>query len=249
METCQRHWKPSLYWQQRKIHQRPRKIRLVKRPYMAPDRWRKVVKSRGAKWTLKMCRLPKLLPQKIPWCQLKMSGLPELHHRKKLDQLFDWRRYNWIGNFIAYWFSFSTNQRGALKADEIHAAEQILIWLAHNESIPNVSKKSMTSSNEVSKTLNFAKLSLFIEEDAIIWVIGQLRHLNLDYNAKHPILLTAKDPVLQLLLEWAHRGNLHEGTEYADVSNVSNADTGTLNQLSHRWRIDNKSELMDICSP
>ena len=38
---------------------------------------------------------------------------------------------------------------------------------------------------------------------------GRLKHSNLDYNAKQPILLTAKDPVVQLLLEKAHRDNLH----------------------------------------
>ena len=43
---------------------------------------------------------------------------------------------------------------------------------------------------------------------------GRQKHSNLDYNAKHPILLTAKHPVVQFLLEKAHRDNLHEGTEY-----------------------------------
>ena len=43
---------------------------------------------------------------------------------------------------------------------------------------------------------------------------GRLKHSNLDYNAKHPILLILKHPVVQLLLEKAHRDNLHEGTEY-----------------------------------
>ena len=43
---------------------------------------------------------------------------------------------------------------------------------------------------------------------------GRLKHSNLDYNAKHPILLTVKHPVVQLLLEKAHRDNLNEGTEY-----------------------------------
>ena len=43
---------------------------------------------------------------------------------------------------------------------------------------------------------------------------GRLKHSNLDYNAKHPNLLTAKHPVVQLLLEKAHRDKLNEGTEY-----------------------------------
>ena len=96
---------------------------------------------------------------------------------------------------------FKTKQRGTLKADEIHQAEQILIRFVQNESFPNVSK-SITNSKEISKTLNIAKLSPFIEEDGTIRVKGRLKHSNLAYNAKHP------------LLEKAHRDNLHEGTEY-----------------------------------
>ena len=68
------------------------------------------------------------------------------------------------------------------------------------ESFPNVSK-SIASSKEISKTLNIAKLSPFIEDDGAIRVKGRLKHSNLYYNAKHPILLTAKHPVVQLLLE------------------------------------------------
>ena len=78
----------------------------------------------------------------------------------KLDQIFDWRRYssfNRIRNFIAYCMRFKTNQKGPLKADEIHQAEQILFQFVQNESFPNVSK-SIANSKEISKTLNIAKL-------------------------------------------------------------------------------------------
>ena len=134
----------------------------------------------------------------------------------KLEQVFDWRRYstfNRIRNFIAYCMRFKTKQKGTLKADDIHQAEQIMFRFVHNESVPNVSK-STANSKEMSKTLNIAKLSPSIGEDGTIRVKGRLKHSNLDYNAKHPILLTAKHPVVQLLLEKAHRDNLHEGTEY-----------------------------------
>ena len=108
---------------------------------------------------------------------------------------------------------FSTKQKGTLKAVEIDQAEQILFRFVQNESFPNVSK-SIANSKEFSKISNITKLSPFIEEDEKIRVKGQLKHSNLDYNAKHPILLTAKHPVVQLLFEKAHRDNLHEGTEY-----------------------------------
>ena len=62
--------------------------------------------------------------------------------------------------------------------------------------------------------MNIAKLSLFIEENGTIRVKGRSKFSNFDYKAKHPILVTAKHPVVQLLLEKAHQDKLHEGTEY-----------------------------------
>ena len=81
------------------------------------------------------------------------------------------------------------------------------------ESFPNVSK-SIANSKEIWKTLKIAKMSPIIEENGIIRVKGQLKHSNHADNAKQLILSTAKHPVLQLLLEKAHRDNLHGGTEY-----------------------------------
>ena len=108
---------------------------------------------------------------------------------------------------------FKTKQRGTLKADEIHQAEQILFRFVQNEIFPNVSK-SIANSKEISKTLNIAKLSPFIEEDEPIRVKWRLKQSNPVYNAKHPIFLIAKHPVVQLRMERAHQDNLHEGTEY-----------------------------------
>ena len=134
----------------------------------------------------------------------------------KLEQLFNWRRYsrfNRNGNFIAHCMGFKTKQRGTLKAEEIHQAEQIMFRFVQNESFPNVSK-SIANGKEISETINNSKLSPFVKEDGKFRVKGRLKHSKRDYNAKHPILLTAKHPVVQLLLEKANRGNLHEGKEY-----------------------------------
>ena len=68
-----------------------------------------------------------------PWCkenELEPEQVTStVATETKLDQLFNWRRYstfNWIRNFIAYCMRFKTKQKGTLKADEIHQAEQIL---------------------------------------------------------------------------------------------------------------------------
>ena len=106
-----------------------------------------------------------------------------------------------------------TKQKGTLKADKNHQAEQIIFRFVQNESFPNVSK-SIANSKEISKTLYTAKLSPIIKKDGKIRVKVRLKHSNLDYNAKHPILFTAKHPVVQFLLEKAHRDKLHERTEF-----------------------------------
>ena len=168
-----------------------------------------------------------------PWCQVNELEPDQVTStvatETKLDQILDWRRYssyNQIRHFIAYCMRFKTKQKGTQKADEIHQAEQILFRFVQNESFPNVSK-SIANSKEISETLNIAKLlSPLIVEDRKIRVKGRLKHSNLDYNAKHPILLTAKHPVVQLLLEKAHRDNLHEGTEYV-IKTFSNKNTGS----------------------
>ena len=106
-----------------------------------------------------------------PWCQENEVEAEQVTStvatETKLDQLFDWGQYsifNRIKNFIAYCMMFKTKQRGPLKADEIHQAEQILFRFVLNESFPNVSK-SIANSREISKTLNITKLSPFKEED------------------------------------------------------------------------------------
>ena len=148
---------------------------------------------------------------------LENSSMDQWRHVKGVENPADigtrYSTFNQILSFIAYCMRFKTKQRGTLKEEEIHQAEQILFRFIQTESFPNVSK-SIANSKETSKTLNIAKSLPFIEEDGTIRVKDRLKHSNLAYNAKHRILLTAKHPVVQLLLKRAHRDNLHEGTEY-----------------------------------
>ena len=87
-----------------------------------------------------------------PWCQVNeveaKQATSTVATEKKLDQLFDWRRYstfNRIINFIAYCMRFKTKQGGTPKADENYLAEQILFRFVQNASFPNVSKSIANS--------------------------------------------------------------------------------------------------------
>ena len=132
-----------------------------------------------------------------PWCQVNEAEAEQVTStvatETEPDQLINWRQYSSfirIGKFVAYCMRFKTKQKGPLKEDKIHQAEQILFRFAQNESFPNVSK-SIKNSREISETLKIAQFSPFIEEDGTIRVKGRLKPSNLDYNAKQPILLTA----------------------------------------------------------
>ena len=58
------------------------------------------------------------------------------------------------------------------------------------------------------------KLSPFMDDQNLMRLKGRLRHADASYEMKHPILLSAKHPIVRILIEDAHESNYHEGTEY-----------------------------------
>ena len=58
------------------------------------------------------------------------------------------------------------------------------------------------------------KLSPFLDNQNQMRLKGRLRHADASYEMKHPILLSAKHPIVRKLIEDAHLSNYHEGTEY-----------------------------------
>ena len=56
-----------------------------------------------------------------------------------------------------------------------------------------------------------ARLKPF-EEDGILLVEGRLKHSDLQYDAKHPMILPEKHPISQLIIRHYHHLNGHVGT-------------------------------------
>ena len=65
---------------------------------------------------------------------------------------------------------------------------------------------------ETSDHLN--KLSPFMDDQNLMRLNGRLRHADASYEMKHPILQSAKHPIVRKLVADAHESNYHEGTEY-----------------------------------
>ena len=108
---------------------------------------------------------------------------------------------------------FSPRKQLNLQVAELEKAEKFLYREAQKQSFPELSKSLLTGKPTAAK-FNFPKLSPFLEANGLIQLKGRLKYANISYNAKHPILLTAKHPLVKLKLEQTHRDNLHEGTEH-----------------------------------
>ena len=98
----------SRYWHKRDVHWRPKESGWLNRPaWLHSDE--------------EKCSKPLRHVNEAEVEQITSTVAPET----ELDQIFDWRRYsrfNQIRNFIAYCMRLKRNQKGPLKADEIHQA-------------------------------------------------------------------------------------------------------------------------------
>lgn len=55
------------------------------------------------------------------------------------------------------------------------------------------------------------KLAPFIDADGLLRVGGRLKHSDLIYETKHPILLPKSHQITDLIIEWIHSSNCHPG--------------------------------------
>ena len=61
---------------------------------------------------------------------------------------------------------------------------------------------------------NLAKFSPFSDEKGLIRIRGRIKHANLSFEQRHPILLSTKHEMVNLMLRDLHEEHNHEGVEY-----------------------------------
>ena len=74
--------------------------------------------------------------------------------------------------------------------------------------------KSLKAEKEFPKSSKILQFSPFIDEEGLIRAKGRIRKIQLDFNAKHPILLHWKHHRVELFLRNEQKDNQHEGTEH-----------------------------------
>ena len=74
--------------------------------------------------------------------------------------------------------------------------------------------KSLKAEKQVPKVSKILQFSPFLDEERLIRVKSRIGKSQLDFNAKHPILLHWKHHAVELFLQNEHKDNQHEGTEH-----------------------------------
>lgn len=101
---------------------------------------------------------------------------------------------------------------GNLTTCEINAATNKLIQLIQGQHF-GVDLSNLMHSGTVDAKSKLLSLNPFVDSNGIIRVGGRLRHANLPYSHKHPIILPAKHQFTLLLIEHYHKRQLHAGLQ------------------------------------
>ncbi|XP_048485432.1 uncharacterized protein LOC125490391 [Plutella xylostella] len=131
-------------------------------------------------------------------------------------------QYNRIKHTVAYMLRFIHNARnknkhnrrtGAVTVCELKEAENKLIKLCQLESFPQ-EYKALSANGSLKNKHNLSKLNLFIDKDGLIRILGRLENApDLDYDKKHPVLISGKHYFALLLFRYEHRRLLHSAQQ------------------------------------
>ena len=73
---------------------------------------------------------------------------------------------------------------------------------------------SLKAEKEIPRGRKILQFSSFLNEEELIRAKGRIGESQLNFNAKHPILLHWKRDAVELFLRNEHKDNQHEGTEH-----------------------------------
>lgn len=106
----------------------------------------------------------------------------------------------------------STKIFGSLSVEELSNATDLWIRIIQNE-IYSKEIKTLQETQSVHKKSSIVSLNPWLDSNGILRVGGRLKHANISFNAKHPIILPAKHQFTSLIIQQAHEITLHGGAQ------------------------------------
>ena len=149
--------------------------------------------------------------------QQKTEDIEQVFEVVSEEKNIDWEK---IGSFkrmtriFAYCLRFSSKIKGSVvKPEEMQQVIRLLLRKSQMESFGQ-SYQALAAGKPMAASGHLNKLSPFMYDQNLMRLKGPPRHADASYEMKHPILLSAKHPIVRKLIEDAHESNYHEGTEY-----------------------------------
>ena len=142
---------------------------------------------------------------------------------KEKKAVIQWERFsnfNRLVNTVAYLQRALSKHKQAtlvVSIEEKEKAKAIIFKLLQQEQFGE-EMKSLKAEKENPKGSKNLQFSPFVVDERLIRAKGRIGKSQLDFNAKHPVLLHWKHHVVELFLRNEHKENQHEGTEH--VSNI-----------------------------
>ena len=133
------------------------------------------------------------------------------------EPIVDWSRFSSFSKcvrVIAFCLRVKFgSQSKVLLPGEMKRAEERVFKLIQRETFPVVHAEKQTF-GKTNKVGHLAKFSPFFDDTGIIREGGRIKHANLSFEQRHPILLSTKHDFVKVLLRDLHLEHNHEGVEY-----------------------------------
>ena len=142
--------------------------------------------------------------------------MTQAEEKKDVIQWERFSNFNRLVNTMAYVQRALNKHKPAtlvVSIEEREKAKATIFKLPQQEQFGE-EKKSLKAEKEILKGIKILQFSPFLDEDGLIRAKGRIGKSQLDFNAKHPILLHWKHHAVELLLRNEHKANQHEGTEH-----------------------------------
>lgn len=117
----------------------------------------------------------------------------------------------WVLRFVARLRNTQVTTHGsALTLVELQYAHNLIIKNVQScdftNEITQLKKKALVSASS-----HLSSLKPFLDEQGVLRVGGRLEHADITYSAKHPVILTSKNRLTELIIHQAHLTTLHGG--------------------------------------
>ena len=148
-----------------------------------------------------------------------IDGAPPLIDMTKFSS---WKRIkrimSWIYRFLrrcrtkhGEWIGYEVVPKLLLL--EVNAGERFAVFLIQRE-VYGKELRALSEGNAVPSTSSLQRLMPFIDLHGIIRVGGRLKHAQIPYNAKHPIILPGTHHCTRLIIQDVHSRNAHSGPTF-----------------------------------